>query len=360
MKLPIKLLPLTSLCCALLVGCTGTEESLPALRLIVLTDGGSTLGYVLNTDLSRSSFQSQKSVVGGVQVDYLNSGRNFALTLQAGVENRDVNLNKVSDFAAPPAPCLTQSTLNALRDRLLTFSDCNGTQQLALYRVDGTLVWTALLPTNLVTVPGPDTPPTRIAAGAGDTAVVARADLTGGSEVILVKPNNTGDPVQDATAVVALPVATVSIRDLAAFNTSIYAATDTGVRPLLATGVPDPGSSASVTAFGSTRTDRLWSGSTGGQRLLAAWRDNLQSGNFTEPLKLWDGALTSAVNVANVTALRDVAFALDGRLYALTSSTLISYDTVLGLAQGNWSAQTHLGGLNDARQVTWVVSPETP
>lgn len=350
--------PAVVLGAALLSACTGTEEAPPNLRLLVLHDGGQTLGYANSTETAQTALQGPVSV-DGVDVKYLNNGRNFALIQRTGVENRDPNLALTSTFAAVPFDpvCFSQAAMSALRDRLLVLQECqNGPQQLALYRADGTLVWTALLPTNLVTVPGPDTPPTRIAAAPGDAAYVARAALGGGSEVITVTPRNTGDPVQDAQAVVGNPVGTVSIRDLAPYGTGIYAATDTGVRPLLPGGQPSTDTTAVQTAFGTRRYDRLWNGTSGTTSVLAAWRDNIQNATGGEYLRLWDGRRTDAVNVTYISEVRDVTFAIDGRLYVLTSTSLSSYDTVLGLSsQLNWSAQTHVTGLTDARAVTWVV-----
>ena len=344
---------------ALLSACTGTEETAPNLRLVVLTDGGQSLGYANSSETGKTGLQGLVTSLKGVSLEYLNSGRNFALIQRTGVENRSVNLALTSSFAAVPFDpvCFKQAVMSALRDRLLVLHECdNGPQQLVLYRADGTLVWTALLPTNLVTVPGPDTPPTRLAVIPGDTAYVARAALGGGSEVIIATPRNTGDPVQDRQANVTNPVGTVSIRDLAPYGSGVYAATDSGVRPLRPGGTPETDPSPVQTAFGTQRFDRLWSGTSGNTTLLAAWRDNLQNASGSETLKLWDGRKPEAVNVTYISELRDVTFAIDGKLYALTRTTLSSYDTVLGLANSaSWSPQTHVTGLTDARAVTWVV-----
>lgn len=358
-SLPLrKFLPLGAALLAL-TSCDGIEETLPALRLVVLTDGGQTLGYVSSatqngTGLTQAAALTDKAV----NVDNLNSGRSFLLTTPASVEERGLDLAVTRTFtAAPITPaCFTQSTMNAARDRLLLLSDCNSNQQLVLYRTDGSVVWRAQLPTKLVTVPGADAAPTRLAAGTADNAVISRADITGRSEVILVAPRQSGDPQLDLNAVVSLPVSTVKIYDLAPFDTSIYAATDTGIRPLLpATGQPDP--NTVLTAFSASRYDRLWSGRSGARSLLAAWRDNNLSGNGSEPLVLWNGDTSvSAVTVSTFSDLRDVSIALDGRLYALSATTLSSYDTVLGLSgQRNWSPLTHTTGLKDARALTWLV-----
>lgn len=351
-------LTLTALMCALLSACTGIDEPPPGLRLVVLNNGGSALGYASSTATGKTALSGQVSVTGGVGVQYLNNGNSFALALASGLEQRDVNLAATSAFTAPPfTPCFKQVVASAARDRLLALSDCSNVQQLALYRSDGTLVWTALLPTPLVTIPGNDTPPTRLAVQSAERAVVSRAALAGGSEVMLVTPRNTGDPLQDAVADVSTPLNTVSIRDLALYGGNVYAATDTGVRALLPSGVPDANASAVQSAFGTQRYDRLWGGSIGSVTLLAAWRSNIVSGASSEYLKLWSGSRTTASNVALLSDLRDLTFGIDGRIYALTNRTLSSYDTVLGLAdQVSWAAQNHVTGLSDARALTWVVS----
>ena len=361
-----KLLPL--LAAALLlpqVACTGTDEDLLDLRLVILSDGGRTLGYVSSaadskttTSLSRASTLPEP----GVEVHQLNAGRQFVLTVPGSLQVRDTNLNQTATFSAPPMEvCYRHTVTNTAQSRLLSLTECSGNQQLTLHRSDGSLVWWAQLPANLVTVPGNDTPPTRLVVESGETALVSRADLTGNSEVIRVTPLNSGDPVRDLQAVVSLPTSTVRIYDLATYGGKVYAATNTGVRPLLPSGLPDTGDSAALTAFGSGRFDRLWSGMVGTRALLAAWRSNLNSGVGTEPLRLWNGSDTSAATVDFFNDLRDLTFGLDGRLYALTRTTLSSYDTVLGLnAQSNWNTKIHLATLNDARAVTWLVDTETP
>ncbi|ANE44969.1 hypothetical protein SU48_11665 [Deinococcus puniceus] len=346
-RLPFLLLPL------LLAACTGTEEGLPVLRLAVLTDGGATLRTVTTGGISGQPAPTEVTVpvTGGVSLDTLPGGGRAILTLAAGLESRDANLATPQAFAAPPFTpvCLTSTATSATRDRLLTLSACpNGPQQLALYRSDGTLIWTATLPTFTPPIPGPDTPPVRLAV-LGETGMVARPALGGGSEVVRAAPATTGDPV----AAVTTPLLSPSIRDLAPYGTSILAATDTGVQTLGPTGLPD--TAQPVAAFGSGRVDRLWTNATGNRSLLAAWRDNASSGASSEPLRLWDGVRPAAATVAFIDRLRDVTLAPDGNLYALTPFVLTRYDTVFGLQQGNWQPTTLLSGLNDARAVTWLV-----
>jgi hypothetical protein len=346
-SLALGLLPL------LLAACTGTEEGSPTLRLAVLTDGGATLRTVTTGGIAGQPAPTEVTVpvTGGVSLDTLPGGTRTALTLAGGIESRDVNLATPQAFAALPfSPvCLTTTAASAARDRLLTLSACpNAAQQLALYRSDGTLIWTATLPTFTPPIPGLDTPPIRLAV-LGDTAVVARPALGGGSEVLRAAPATVGDPV----ATVTTPLPSPAIRDLAPYGSSLLAATDTGVQALGSTGLPD--AAQAVAAFGAQRVDRLWTNASGDRSLLAAWRDNTVSGTSSEPLRLWDGVRANAAIVAYIDRLRDVTLAPDGNLYALTPFALTRYDTVFGLQQGNWQPATLLGGLNDARAVTWLV-----
>lgn len=352
--------------CALLTGllsaCTGlVEENVSGTRLAVLNGGGTSLGYLDLKDLKASdkprptSLQGPVAVEGGVDLATLSGGRSLALTRAVGIEQRGVDLNDPQPFAPlTPTPCLTQTAQSAARDRLLTLSQCvaNGPQTLALYRADRSLVWTTTLSVT-PPIPETDTPPTRLAVR-GDTGIVSRAALRGGSEVVVVTTRPLNDPIQDGTPLVGNPQPSASIRDLAPSGDLIYAATDSGVRPLLATGVPD--TQNAVAAFGGTRVDRLWAGISGTRTLLAAWRDNALSGTGSEPLRLWDGTRTTpAPTIDNFSNLRDVTLDLSGGLYALTPGTLTRYDTVLGLNQNNWSPALLLGNLNDARSVTWLV-----
>lgn len=352
---------LTLLLPGLLAACTGTDEGTVTLRLAVLTDGGATLrGVTTSTGGGGTPAPAEPSVSvsGGVTLDTLPGGTRLALTRAGGIESRDVNLANPLPFAALPfaQACLTATALSASRDRLLTLSQCgtggmmNGPQQLALYRTDGSLVWTATLPTFTPPIPGPDTPPVRLAVR-GDVGLVARPALSGGSEVLRVARETPGA----AVATVSDPLPTVAIRDLAPGVGTIYAATDTGVFPLTEQGTPN--AEGRLAAFGTGRVDRLWtSAGTGGTgNLVAAWRDTTLSGGGSEPLRLWDGVRSTAVTVTSLADLRDVTFAPDGNLYALTRTALIRYDTVFGLSQGNWREQSLLSGLNDARAVTWLV-----
>ncbi|GAA5514510.1 hypothetical protein Dcar01_03266 [Deinococcus carri] len=365
---PLRLGGAAALSALLLAACTGTEEGNSVLRLAVLTDGGAAVRTVTTGGSSVTPAPADPSVIvsGGVTLDTLPGGRRLALTLTGGIESRDVNLAGSQPFAPPfdapgftSPPCLKATVLNAQRDRLLTLSQCevggvaNTTQQLALYRTDGTLVWRAAAGGAFSPV-GTDVPPVRLALvreNGVDIGVVSRPALGGGSEVLRVAATTTGADRAEVSA----PVPAPAIRDLAPApnGTTVYAATDTGVQPLSATGVPD--ATATLAAFGSTRIDRLWTEAGSGVRgsLIAAWRD--PGDRSATPLRLWDGARSNAVDVTLVAELRDVTFALDGNLYALTRTSLTSYDVLYGLSQNNWRATTLLSGLNDARAVTWLV-----
>lgn len=329
--------PLILLSALLLSACTGTEDPIQNVRLALLTDGGKTLGYVDTTSAPSSTpptFQKVETFQDAAAgLHTFNIGSNVALTRPAGIEQREFQLATPLAFNRLPddfSPCLKQSVMNALRDRILTLSDCGTVQKLALYRTDRTLVWTATLPTTTPPIPSADTPPTRLAI-LGDVGLVARAALSGQSEVIRAAPSNSSDPVQSLVAVVSDPLPTVSIRDLAPYAGGIYAATDTGVRPLLATGAPDTAmTTGSVAAFGAVRVDRLWTGLAGSKPVMAAWRNTPFS---TTPLWLWDGNTSNtARTVGTFTGLREVTFDLNSQMYTLTANALSRYDTPIGLA----------------------------
>lgn len=347
-----------------LSGCTGTDEGLSTLRLALLTEDGAALRSVDTGASAGTSDLSAPITLGeplgpGRDLHTVGSGRTLLVTRRGGVEARDADLEgEPRPFGALPTtftPCLTQSAVNAARTRLLTLSECpnDAGQYLALYSADGTLIWTATLRTFTPPVGG-DTPPTRLAV-VGDVGIVARAALGGGSEVIRAAPRASGDPVRDLVAVVSDPLPTVAIRDLANFGSSVYAATDSGVRSLLATG--EPNLTAELPAFGNARYDRLWDGVIGGRNLLFAWRDNALTLSGAEDLRVWDGEATTLRTVASLGGLRDLTLAPDGNLYVLTSGSLLRYDVILGLENSNWQRTTLLtdAALSGARALTWLV-----
>ncbi|GAA0510834.1 hypothetical protein [Deinococcus depolymerans] len=339
--------PAALLLTALLGACTGTEEVSAPLTLAVLSDGGAVLRTVTPTDTNGTVTAPERArvtVAGGVSLATPAGGRRLLLTRRDGVESRAPDLNDPRPYPDPAFTprCDLRSAQNAARDRLLILSDCGGVQNLALYQ-NATPVWTAALPTALVTTPAPDAPPTRLAVQ-GDVAVVTRPRLGGGSEVLRAAPVTAGDPV----AQVSLPQAAPAIRDLANLGGTLIAATDTGVQSLTPAGLPDP--TTTRAALGAVRFDRLWTGGA----LLAAWRDPALAGTGSEPLRLWDGRATTAATVENVSDLRDLTVTPDGFLYTLTGSALRRHDTLLGLQNGNWRSVTLPVALNDARSVSWI------
>ena len=347
----------------LLAACTGTEEVIPGPRLVLLVDGGATLRTLAPNDgLNPTPISDDASValtaasVPAVSIDTLPTGRQVALTGRNHVETRGADLATATTYPVPgfTPVCLTQAALSATRNRLLVLSTCeNGPQQLALYGETGTLIWTALLPTFLPPSPGIDTPPIRMAVtqvSGVDVGVVARPRVGGGSEVVRVAVTTAGN----ATAEASTPVPTAAIRDLAPYGSDIVAATDSGIQRLNTQGGLD--AATTLTAFGKTRYDRVWSAVASSRSLLVAWPSDLGNG-VAQPLRVWDGAATNAATVASFTNLRDVTITLDGYLYVLTGTTLGSYDTVYGLSQGNWRARALLSGLNDARALAWLLPP---
>ena len=340
-----------------LTACTGTEERSPNLRLAVLTAGGQSLGYVDtappesadSSSPAAPTLVSAGAVEDGRDLHTADGGRSLLLTRRSGAERRGAELTPGTPFAGLPFPtCLTRSAVDAARTRLLVLSECGSdVQRLALYRLDGTVVWTASLGTAVPPLSTPDAPPVSLAV-VGDVAVVSRPALGGGSEVVRAAPRNVGDPV----AVASLPERTVAVRDLAALSGgTVYAATDSGVYPLLDTGLPDL--TRRVAAFGERRLDRLWGEPLGARTLLFGWHDPALSGDAY--LRVWDGAANTTQNVTYVTDLRDLTVAPDGNLYLLSRTGLTRFDAVLGVQSGNWQARTLLGGLNDARALAWLV-----
>ena len=122
------------------------------------------------------------TVEDGRDLHTADGGRALLLTRRAGAERRTAALTPGTAFATLPFPtCLTRSAVDAARTRLLVLSECpNDVQRLALYRLDGTVVWTAALGTAVPPLSTPDAPPVNIAV-VGDVAVVSRPALGGGT-----------------------------------------------------------------------------------------------------------------------------------------------------------------------------------
>jgi hypothetical protein len=325
---------------ALLSACTGTtEEDAVTLRLAVLSGSGA--AATLSAVDAGSAPSLNTSVANAVDLESLGGGTSLAVLYPDRVELRDAS------FAAPKAqanpsdpsfrPCYVNLEASASRDRLAALSDCGGgaLQQVAVWRPDGSLAFSATLPG-----PTPTTPlQTRIAVS-GDTLWAVHPAVGGGSELIRVIRNS------DGSASVSTPIATPTINDLTFYRGVAYAATDSGLRTLNEAGalgaVPDTSKPPTGAA------SRLWAD----DRLLGAWA----SGSNT-PLSVWNGVKSGLV--ANFSELRDLVFAPNGTLYTLSGTTLTQYDSAFGLADSGWRGKD-LSAFNDPKAVTWLIPPAPP
>lgn len=369
------LLPLAALP-ALLGGCTGTVENTPAVQLALLTEGGAALQRVEIPERTAGGTQPPAvpglsvAVEGGLNLHPQEGGRRLLLTRRQAAEERSENLAVLNTYAEPPfaatdGVCWQASAVSAGAERLAAVSQCGpqAPQNVALYRSSGELVWWAPLP-NAFPPADSDAPPLRVAVtGSGDrTAVlIARALLGGGSETMRAAPKNVGD----RRAAVSTPQPTGAIRDLAAYTyngqSTIYAATDSGIFQLNAEGIPE---AAPLPAFGTGRYQRLWAtrDAVGERPLLLGWRSSAGQTwqGAAGQLLAWNGTSTaenSAATLDTFRNLQDTALA-DGYLYLLTSDTLRRYDAVAALqcersrTQSNcWRLENTGLRLNDARAV---------
>ncbi|ADY25756.1 hypothetical protein Deipr_0594 [Deinococcus proteolyticus MRP] len=352
-----------SLC--LLTGCTGTVERGAAVNLALLTGGGSALQRVqlpaASSDMPRPAavLGDPVAVEAGVDLHPLPAGRSFVLTRRPAAEERSAALAPLNTFQAPPFPaCWQASAVSPGAERYFAVSQCEGgPQNAALYNSRGELQWWAALPLAAPPLDAADMPPLRVAV-AGEVGVVARPLLGGGSEMLRVAVRSPGDKQAETS----VPQRTVAVRDLATLSVAgratVYAATDGGVFPLTTAGVPDANP---LPAFGPGRYDRLWASEemVGSSPILAAWRsESAQTGR--QPLRVWDGVSTAegSAQTADLFAdLRDVALA-DGYLYLLTRDSLLRYDAVLGVRQGNWRLENLGLRLNDARALVRTFAAE--
>ncbi|ALW87578.1 hypothetical protein [Deinococcus actinosclerus] len=348
-----RLLLLPVLTTALLTACTGTEEVQYAVQLNVLTNadasGRAAQLRALNTD---GGSVNTVPVTGGVQVLPVSGSRRVISVRVDGAETRTPQGEDPQPFADPGfTPCYTRAAQDAARTRLLLLSECSGVQRAALFSSDTrALIWSALLPTYLPPVTTSDTPPTRLAVQ-GDVGLISRARLNGGSEIIRVAiPGGTSAPE------VSAPLAIPAVFDLVPYGGRVLAATATGIQALTSSGEPD--STTTLSAFGATRYDRLWVGGAN-NTLLAAWRSNVLAATSDSPLRLWDGAATTAATVATLADIRDLTLPSDGKAYVLAGSALNRYDVTLGLSTGNWAPRT-LASLTAPLSIAWTVPVTTP
>lgn len=335
-----------------LSACTGTTEDPPALRIAVMTEKGSKLSYFATDDL-RYQFEKTIEVKNAISLKSGENGNRLILTKKDGVQILDKNLGVVVEFANLPfTSCITQSALNYNSGQLLILNECpNTAQQLALYNLNGILLWSTNLP--LVTaLDGNDLPPTRIAM-LKNTAIVSRAALGGGSEIIRVTQGS------GTSATASEPQGTTSIFDLLTVSYStVYAATSNGVQPLLDTGLPD----TTKTVFGfTTKYDRLWSNKTKGNNIIAAWNKEGRLSIANRNLSNIEAKLMDS----QIYKLQDITFTNDNYMYYIgqtsntSSSSLIRRaDMDLGFQNNSWNITTLRDDLNSATSLAWSLDQE--
>ena len=322
---------------ALLTACTGTNEPQVTSKVAFINAGGAELRTLTPPDASTGTPAAPgvtQAVTAAADLEVLPGGSRLIVAFPDRLEVRDAALNTVTTLSAPSGvtACYVRLAASPARDLVAALSDCgNGAaEQLVVYRSDSSLAFVATLP--------PPTPSSsdlaRFTVTTTGAVWLARPATGGGSE--LLRADSSG------ITVVTVPPLPATISDLAMRGSSLYAATDSGVRLVNQT----DGTLAQTPILSGVYT-RLY----GGDRLLAAWL----SGAGAQPLTIWDGG-TKSGSPAYVSDLRDVTFAPDGNVYYLTASTLTGADTVLGLSQNNWKPNAILTNLTDARALTWLAS----
>ena len=313
----------------LLAACTGTTEPQPSARLGLINAGGAELRVVTPGEAALV-----QPVSGAVDLEVLPGGSRLLIAFKDRAELRDASLGSVTALPTPAGvtPCYVRLRASPARDRIAALSDCGqgAAQQLVVYRSDGSLAFVATLPP-----PSPTSSDlSRFAVTTGQAVWLARPATGGGSELIRADENGV--------QVVTNPPLNANVSDLAMRGSSLYAATDSGVREV---SLSDGSLSQNVAL--NTGANRLY----GSDRLLGAWL----SGAGSQALTIWDGTRSGAASYPS--DLRDLSFAPDGHAYALTGSTLTRLDTVTGLNQNGWQSSEVASGLNDARAVTWLTGP---
>jgi hypothetical protein len=315
----------------LLMACTGTTEPPVTFSLAVVNGGGSELRTVTPEDAASDTVLP---VTGAVDVEVLPGGTQVVVAFKDRLELRDASLKLVSVLPAPDfTPCYVRLRASPQRDRIAALSDCGAgaAQRLAVYRSDTTLAFTATIP-----APTPQSSDqTRFAVTNNQTVWFARPALGGGTD--LIKATFEGIKV-----VTPIPL-TNTIYDLATLGTTLYAATDDGVR---AVDLDKVVLLAQVPAL-KLQAKRLY----GSDRLLGIWL----SGEGSQALNIWDGSKVGTP--APFSTLIDLTFAPDRRGYALTGTGITQFDTDRGLSQGNWQSSNVTGGLNDARAAVFLTPP---
>ncbi|WP_293909311.1 hypothetical protein [Deinococcus sp.] len=330
--------PLLAACLltALLSACTGTTEDAVVLRLAVLSGVGD--GAVLSAVDVGSPASLVTPVPKALDLESLSGGTALAVLYPDKLETRDATFGKPETRANPAdpgfKPCYVNLEASALRDRLAALSDCGGgaLQQVAVWRSDGSLAFSATLPG-----PTPTSPEQTHIAVLGDTLWAVHPAVGGGSELIRVIRSS------DGSAGVSTPTLTPTINDLTFYRGTGYAATDSGLRTLSEAGVLTAVPDTSKPPGGALT--RLYAD----DRLLGAW-----AGGSYSALNIWNGAKTSSPT--SFSDLRDLVFAPDGTLYTLSGNVLSQYDSAFGLADSGWRGKD-LSSFTDPRAVTWLVPP---
>lgn len=346
-KLSLRALLLGLGCSLGLSACTGTLESPPPLKVVVLSEKGSKLGYV-QTDADVIKLENVADLTDAVSLFTTDNGNKITIIGKAGVQQRDNLLGNSKAFDKLPfETCLSQGSLSADRSKLLVLSQCdNTTQNLALYSLDGRVIWTAKLPVVTTLSESQNLPPTRIAM-LGSVAIVSRAALNGGSEVIRVVQNRP----TDNTAAVGNPQESKAIYDLLTIDSStVYAATQSGVRSLLPSGLPN---TAQVVNNLTAKYERIWSSVGINTRMLAFWDSNTNKIQVMDRLANPPTLKTAGFSYANT---QDITFSNDGFMYFVTNNSLYRLDTTLFFVNtGNSTPALVLSNLKEASSLAWVL-----
>jgi hypothetical protein len=327
LSLPLLLAPL------LLTACTGTTEPQTSARVALINGGGTQLRTVTP---GAAAGDVTQPVSGAVGLEALPGGSQLTLAFRDHLELRDAALAPVGAARLPlPAgfrACFVRLRASPARDRVAALSDCGSgaQQQLVVYRSDGSLAFTADVPP-----PSPSSSDlSRFAVTTGQAVWLTRPALGGGYE--LLRADENGIRVVTAQAL------SINVYDLAMLGSTLYAATDSGTRPVNL----NDGTLGEPTGI-KAQVNRVY----GGDRVLGAWL----SGVGSQPLNIWDGVTTGVA--AYPSDLRDVTFTPDGNAFALSGTALTQFDVVLGLRQSLWQPTDVAGPLNDARAVTWLTAP---
>ncbi|MFC4456332.1 hypothetical protein [Deinococcus sonorensis] len=325
-----RFLALAALSLSLLSACTGTTEPTVSVGVALVNQNGNELRSVVGPGTSAAA----QPVTGALDLQVLASGKTVVVAYRDHLETRGLTLQNPVPLPGPGSgftPCFVRLAISPARDRVAALSDCgNGAaEQLAVYRSDGLLDYTATLPPPTPT----DSANTRFTITPDLNIWVARPAIGGGSELLRVS--------SAGITVVTNPPLSTAVHDLAVRGGTLYAATDQGVLAVN----PTSGALAATPVISGV-INRLYSDNT----LLAAWL--LDSSASSQALTLWDGTRRGVP--AYPADLRDVTFGPDGKAYLLSGNKVTSYDTVFGFQRGDWQPTDLITTLQGARALTWI------